>query len=136
MQPEVALVVELVPRVLVFVLEDFQDHVRKMWICDYLLMFMESVLRSLHRVQPEVGILSGLQLGVVQYFVPGHATGIENAIVKIALSTLLFRRPRHRRLTFPRTVRPASGCHCLFRAREWRRSSVRRSFTTLWLAWC
>ena len=46
-------------------------------------MFMEHVPRSIHRIQPDIGILSGLQLGVMQYFVAGHAPGVRNPVVLV-----------------------------------------------------
>lgn len=71
--------------------------------------FMESVPRSVHRVQPDVYILSGLQLGAMQYFVANHATGVENPVVLVDQ-----RYPRCSSVAgavvgVPRFVRLASG---------------------------
>lgn len=54
-----------------------------MLVRDDLPMFMESVPRSIHRLQPDDGIMSGLQLGVMQYFVAGHAIGVGTPIVLV-----------------------------------------------------
>ena len=68
-QPEVALVAAAVVYVLILICAVLQDPVCMMLVCDDLSMFMESVPRSIHRVQPDVRALSGLQLGVMQCFV-------------------------------------------------------------------
>ena len=34
----------------------------------------------MHRVQPDIGILSGLKLGVMQYSVVDHAAGVRNPV--------------------------------------------------------
>ena len=66
LQPEVALVVAAVAHVLVLIREALQDPVCEMLVRDDLPMFTEPVPRSICRVQPDIGILSGPQLGVMQ----------------------------------------------------------------------
>ena len=44
-------------------------------------MSMKPVPRAIHRVQSDVRILSGLQLGDMQCVVSGHATGVGNPIL-------------------------------------------------------
>lgn len=62
--------------VLARVREALQDPVLGLLLSrDYLPVFTESTPRSIHRVQSDVGILSGLQLDVMQYLVDGHAAG-------------------------------------------------------------
>lgn len=48
---------------------------------DDLTTFRGSVARSMHRVQPDAGIRPELQLGIMQYFIAGHATGVGNPII-------------------------------------------------------
>lgn len=52
-----------------------------MFVRDDLLVLMASVPHSIHRVQSDVRILSGLQLGALPYFVARHATGVGNPSV-------------------------------------------------------
>lgn len=80
-QSEVALGVVVVAHNFVHVRGTLLDPVREMSVRGDLSMFMESVPCSIHRVQPDVGILSGPQAAVSQRLVAGRATCIGNSIV-------------------------------------------------------
>lgn len=66
--------------VFVIVQETLQDVVRDMLVRNDLPVFMESFPRPTLRVQPDVGILSGLQLGHVENFVADRAPGAGGTI--------------------------------------------------------
>lgn len=82
-QSEVALAVAAVAHVLVPVREALQDPVRERLVRDDLPMFVESTQRSIHRLQPDVRVLFGLQFAVMLYFVAGHMNSIGNTVINI-----------------------------------------------------
>lgn len=78
------LVVAAVTHVLVFIREALHNHIGEMLVRDNFPMSMESILRSIYCVQPDVRALSGLQLEAMQYFMAGHTVGIGHPFLLVS----------------------------------------------------